>query len=100
MTEDTVTTVIKLLTGGGNAALIFLVWFALRAVHAANEAARHIKEIRDAMAPVPTKIEAMAQDMRDVAAQTDSMDSRLARQEIQLAAALSQRYHKAAERAS
>lgn len=98
MPEDTVTTIVKLLTGGGNAALMFLVWFAMRAVHAANDAARHIKEMRDAMTPLPPKIDAMAQHMRDVAARTDSMDSRLARQEIQLQAALAQRYQP--ERAS
>jgi hypothetical protein len=92
MEEETVSTIARLLTGGGDAALIIMVWFAMRAVHAANEAARNIKEMRDAMMPVPQKIDAMAASLREVAAQTDSMDSRMANQNIQLTAALSQRY--------
>lgn len=84
--NDVVKGIVELLSTGGNAALIFLVWFAFQVMQAGREAARNVKELRDAVVAQKPELERIAEAVEDVSKQNDVLDSRLARQDIQLTA--------------
>lgn len=76
--DDPVKAIAELLNGGGNAALLFLVFIGWRAANAAREVAGDIRAMRATMDEV-------ANISRATAAKVEQVDQRLVQQELRLA---------------
>ncbi len=83
---------VELLASGGSAATMVVAWFAFRAVQAGKAAADDIKHMRDTMTGIVPKVDKVIDNTRDISQQLTTVDNRMARQEMQLSAALAARY--------
>lgn len=88
MDAETLKSMAGLLSGGGSAAVIFLLWIAYNTLQRMRKAAEDLQDIRDAVTAASPVVRAAAQNIRDMAADLESVDARLQKQELQLIAAL------------
>jgi hypothetical protein len=88
MDTELIKTVTGLLTSGGSAAVIFLVYIAYTTLQRMRRAADEVTEIRNAIVSAAPLVSQGARDLREVVASVKEVDGRLSRQELQIAAAL------------
>lgn len=82
MDAQTIKTVADLLSSGGSAALMLVVYIGFQVLHSSREAARHVKEIHRAVQGEVPKlsehVRVIREDMEALKRNTDKMDIRLA----------------------
>jgi hypothetical protein len=87
MDAETIKSIAGLLSGGGSAAVIFLLWIAYNTLQRMRGAADDLKAIREAL--TSPEFKQAIKDLRDAAADMESVDTRLATLPLQVVAALS-----------
>lgn len=96
MDAETIKGITGLLTGGGSAAALFLVWIAFNTMQKLGRAMEDLQEIRKFVAASSPAIVEAEKNLREIAGAVKEVDNRLSRQELQLAAALHRPFTKGA----
>jgi hypothetical protein len=84
METETVKSVVDILASGGNAAALFIVFLVWRGIE-------HIRKVAEKIERIAINTEALPEirkELRDLGADIESVDERLAGQDVRLAAAL------------